>query len=260
MQMENAMNGQEMQRLLELAYADWKRSLHFEEQTAAQLSPPLLLSVPPVYTNAKRRILFCGQETAGWDWTSNLRTEYPRYEVDYPYRDNRTMQDFLANPDAVDALCWGYRQFDFSNAQPINRRSPFWQAFREVQDWPDAGLIWNNLSRCDYRSGSVLEAPNEVQTCLSERQRELLLRELAILQPQVCLFFTGPNYDNLLSEVFPGCRLSEVVNDIPVRQLARIQHSLLPASSFRTYHPSYLSRGGHWHFLARLRELVLIES
>ena len=247
MQMENAMNGQEMQRRLELAYADWKRSLHFEEPTALQLSPPLLLSVPPVYTNAKRRILFCGQETYGWDWTSNQRT-------------NRTMQDFLANPDAVEALCCGYRQFDFAKPHPKSWTSPFWRAFREVQDWPDAGLIWNNLSRCDYLGGSVLTARKEVQTCLSECQRELLLRELAILQPQVCLFVTGPNYDNLLSEVFPGCRLSEVANDIPVRQLARIQHSRLPASSFRTYHPNYLSRGRHWHFLARLRELVLIES
>ena len=34
MQMENAMNGQEMLRLLELAYADWKRSLHFEAKIA----------------------------------------------------------------------------------------------------------------------------------------------------------------------------------------------------------------------------------
>ncbi len=72
----NATNGQEMQRLLQLAYGDWKRSLHFEEQTAAQLSPPLLLSVPPAYTNAKRRILFCGQETYGWGFTSDLRTNF----------------------------------------------------------------------------------------------------------------------------------------------------------------------------------------
>jgi hypothetical protein len=254
------MNGEEIQQQLQVAYADWKRSLHLENEVAAHLSPPLLLSVPPGYTNARRRILVFGQETYRWDWTRDLRVRYANYPVDYPYENVCTMQDFLANNDCVEALCWGYREFDFANNQPVTWRSPFWRAFREVQDWPDAGLIWNNLSRCDYQGESVLKAPGDLQTRLLECQRELVAKELAILQPHVCLFVTGPNYDNLLSEVFPKCELTELVEDIPVRQFARIKHPRLPASSFRTYHPRYLSRGGHWRFLAKLRQFALAET
>ena len=253
------MNGQDMNQRLQEAYADWKRSLQFAEddaaQYAAQLSPPLLLSVPPGYTEADRRILFFGQETFGWEWTRKLREDYPQYQVDYPYTDVSTLQDFLANDDSVEALCWAYREFKFAEYQPTNRWSPFWKAFKEVQRWRGVGLIWNNLSRCDFQGGSVLSAPKALQTYLAECQRGLVAKELEILRPHVCLFFTGPGYDNLLSGVFPECSFTLVVKDIPVRQLARIGHPRLPANSFRTYHPSYLSRGRHWDFIKHLSKL-----
>jgi hypothetical protein len=248
------MNGEEMNQRLQEAYADWKRSLQFAADDAAQLSPPLLLSVPPAYIEAERRILFFGQETFGWGWTRKLRKDYPKYEVDYPYTDISTLQDFLANNDSVEALCWGYRAFDFAKYQPGTRSSPFWQAFREVQGWRDVGLIWNNLSRFDYQGGSVLSAPEALRTYFSKRQCELMAKELEILQPHVCLFFTGPDYDTCLSDVFPDCTFTQVVEGIPERQLARIGHPRLPASSFRTYHPAYLSRAGHWDFIEQIRK------
>lgn len=251
------MNGEEMQEQLQAIYVDWKRSLRLGDDVAGQLSPPLLLSVPPAYINAERRILVFGQETNGWEWTGNLRDRYSMYQVDYPYRDVRTLQDFLDNDDSVEALCWGYREFDFARNQPVTRRSPFWQAFREIQGWRGAGLIWNNLSRCDYYGGPVVTAPADLQTRLSECQRELVAKELAILQPHLCLFVTGPNYDNFLSEVFPKCELTQLVEGVPIRQLARINHLYLPENSFRTYHPRYLSQSGRWDFLARIRQLAL---
>lgn len=183
------MNLEEIQQQLQVSYADWKQSLHLENVVAAHLSPPLLLWVPAAYAKARLRILVFGQETYGWDWTRDLRARYPNYQVNYPYENVCTMRDFLANNDSVEALCWGYREFDFANNQPVTWRSPFWQAFREVQGWPGAGLIWNNLSRCDYQGGSVLEAPGDLQTRLAKCQRELVARELTILQPHVSLFF-----------------------------------------------------------------------
>lgn len=257
---ESAMDREKMQQRLEEAYGDWKRSLHLEKDVAMHLSAPLLLSVPPAYTDARRRILVFGQETYGWNWTRDLRARYPKYQVDYPYENVRDMQDFQANADSVEALCWGYSEFDFAKNQPVTWRSPFWQAFREVQDWPEAGLIWNNLSRCDYDDGPVQNAPGDLQARLSDGQRALVAKELAILQPHICLFVTGPNYDNLLSEVFPKCESTQLIEDIPVRELARIKHPHLPASSFRTYHPKYLSQGGHWDFLAKICQFALAET
>jgi hypothetical protein len=249
------MNMEETQRRLQGAYADWKRSLHFDGDVAAQLSPPLLISVPSTYINAKNRILFFGQETFGWKWTRDLRVQYPDYPADYSFNNIFTMHDFLTNDDAVEALCWGCCEFNFAKYQPENWSSPFWKGFVEVQAWPNTGIIWNNLSRCDYQGGSVLNAPEVLRTRLLECQSELVAKELEILQPHVCLFFTGPDYDDLLSEVFPKCERTEAVEGISVRELARIRHPCLPAGSFRTYHPRYLRQSGRWDFLSQLRRL-----
>ena len=248
------MNGEEMNQRLQEAYADWKRSLQFAADDAAQLSPPLLLSVPPGYIEADRRILFFGQETFGWGWTRNLRKDYPKYEVDYPYTDISNLKDFIANDDAVEALCWAYRAFDFAKYQPVNHRSLFWQAFREVQGWRDAGLISSNLSRFDYQGGSVDKTPEALRTYLAKCQCELIAKELEILQPHVCLFFTGSRNDNFLSGVFPDCTFTQIVDEIPKGQLARIGHPRLPASSFRTGHPTTLSVDKHWDFIEQIRK------
>lgn len=246
------MRDEEVQRQLQKVYADWKVSLRLSDDEVALLSPPLLLSAPVTYAKARRRIVVFGQETYGWDWTRDLRVRFPNYQVDYPYLNVCSMKDFLSNHDSVEALCWGYREFDFAKNQPVTWRSPFWRAFREIQSWSDVGLIWNNLSRVDYQGRSILTAPRDLQTRLSEYQRELVAKELAILQPHVCLFLTGPNYDKLLAAVFPDAEIQKFAEDIPLRELARVEHSLLPANSFRTYHPGYLSRSGHWDFLARV--------
>ncbi|MCL2308279.1 MAG: hypothetical protein FWC38_08700 [Proteobacteria bacterium] len=258
----SAMNREEMQRQLQLIYEDWKRSLRFDKGMAEQLSPPLLLSVPEAYTNAECRILFFGQETFGWEWGSDHCTKYPDYP-NYPYNDIRSMQDFLANSDAVEALCWCYDQFNFSDKQKDNFNSPLWRAFRKVQDWPGVGLIWSNLFRCDYKGDikkgrSVLRAPEALRDSLLKAQREFVEQELKVLRPDICLFFTGPRYDLFLYSAFPGCALHEAVSSISDRQLARIQHSdLLPTNSFRTYHPGYLNRKRLLEsFLKQLKELA----
>jgi hypothetical protein len=249
------MNADELQRQLQTAYADWKANLHFEHREAADLSAPLLLSVSASYADAKRRILFVGQETLDWNWTHELRARYPRYETDYPYTDIRTMNDFIIQDDAIDALCWGYREFDFSSKQSGNYNSPFWQAFREIQAWPSAGVIWNNISRCAFEGGSILHASKQLQNQLFESQSKLVATEIDILRPQVCLFFTGPLYDDLLREVFPGCEYVPV-KEYPVKQLARLVHPSLPEASFRTYHPRHLRQAGPWGFISQLQELA----
>jgi hypothetical protein len=252
------MHADQMELKLKAVYSKWKTHVHLEEE-ALQLSPPLLLSVPQAYTVAKRRIILSGQETYGWKWGHDLRTLYPEYETEYPFKDICTMKDFVTNEDSIEALCWGYREFDFSSKQPRTRGSPLWQAFREVQGWEDAGLIWTNLARCDYQGGSVLNAPEELMADLSRLQYRLMAEELAILQPHVCLFLTGPRYDNFLAEVFPECQLTSV-GDSPVRELARISHPSLPRSSFRTYHPKYLRLRKRWHILTQLSAIVCAET
>ena len=237
-------------------YERWKAEVKVSDEDAQELSPPLLISVPKGYETAKHRILFCGQETYGWQWTSRYRDTYPKYDKDFPYADIRTFADFLANDDGVEALCWGYREFNFSSKQPINWRGPFWKAFREAQEWRDASLVWSNLSRCDFRGGSILAAPAALIDELAEMQTTLFEEELCILKPNACIFFSGPYYDSLLSTIFPDVEFAPV-DDISIRKLARLTHPKLPTRSFRTYHPGSLSRQKLWTFIEKLQNLII---
>ena len=66
-----------------------------------------------------------------------------------------------------------------------------------------------------------------------------------------------------MMDCFLRCFLSFSIPPLtvsPVRRLARVQDPRLPACSFRTYHPNYLSQGRHWDVLDKMRELVVGET
>jgi hypothetical protein len=241
------------------AYARWKASLQTDGIPLDQFSPPLLLKVTESYGASPLKIVVYGQETAGWYWNHDLRREYPHYALDWTFNDLNTLEDFVRNDDAIDGLVWGYEQFDFAKPQPISSRSPFWRAFREIQKWPGAGVLWANVSRVDYQRASILSAPADARQRLLKQQVALTLDELRVLRPEACVFLTGPDYDPILQEVFEGLRLNEM-DQKPVRELARVEHSALPARSYRTYHPNYLSHSGKWDYLDLIRTSVIGEA
>jgi hypothetical protein len=80
-------------------------------------SPPLLIKMPEAYCVAERRILFCGQETYGWD-----------------FENGATFGDFLDDDNSVEALLAAYETFAFAKNYR-SRGSPYWAAFREVKNW-----------------------------------------------------------------------------------------------------------------------------
>lgn len=68
-----------------------------------------------------------------------------------------------------------------------------------------------------------------------------ILNEIRLTKPDVVLFFTGPNYDDLLLNVFDDIQFRSV-SDKSCRQLAVVSSKYLPEKSLRTYHPGYLWR------------------
>ena len=257
------MQRESVQDELAALYQDWRAGLDSSKQVDG-LSPPLLLSVSDDYCQAERRIVVFGQETKGWQWNRNLRKDFPKYPLDFPYEDLYSMRDFVTQPDSVDALCWGYREFggfkegrhwkpDFASSQSDSHKSPFWAAFRDIQKWPGAGVMWNNLAKSDFEGASVLQAPVAVAQAGSVSPANLLLSELAILKPDACIFFTGPYYDDLLKKTFPCCTIQQHDSEVTSWELARIGHPSLPIASFRTYHPRFLRQGQRWDFIEKMR-------
>jgi hypothetical protein len=256
------MDQQDVQTKLETLYADWKARLHFSKDESDSLSPPLLLRVTEEYCRAERRVLLFGKETFGWNWNGQLQKDNPMYPHAWPFQNVNSCSDFLANADSIEALCWGYGEFQFAAYQPMSKRGPFWQAFKEVCRWSYAGVMWANVVRMDYsppanknQSLSIWNAPQNLRDSMISQQASLVAAELAILDPHVCLFFSGPDCDGFIKAAFPSCEFLSCGEPSP-RELARVIDPRLPTASFRTYHPNFLRLGNRWSYIETMRKLA----
>lgn len=77
-----------------------------------------------------------------------------------------------------------------------------------------------------------------------ELQGDLFISELSILEPDVCVFATGPDYDRVIERYYPGVTFEDCGFDS--RTLAMVKHERLPVRSFRTYHPKALRLQKKW--------------
>lgn len=195
------------------ALAEWSHTL----PAADGVSRPLLLHVPASYSQATIRLMIVGQETFGWG---------------------------VPGRDSVDELLANYREFDLGRNY---RRSPFWQAAHRVHralnpEGPEHAFLWSNLVKVDQHQRRPDPAVEEAVCRLG-----LLPAEMAITQPDVVIFFTGPQYDERLRSTFPG-----VVYKQLSPALVQLEHTRLPVHGYRTYHPGYLRRSRRWDVLDEL--------
>ncbi|GIP52919.1 hypothetical protein [Paenibacillus vini] len=216
-------------------YECWNRLITTSEQLALQdleqLSNPFLVKALPVYKKAKRKVLFVGQETNGWDpFKLTLDT--------FKHRDEEVRRE-----NAVDFLQWMYE--DLRHHRKYDH-TPFWKGMRRLYQAispgeGDDGFLHTELVRFDYANK---RPPHEIENLL-QQEYNVLPMEIYALKPEVVVFFTGPDYDDRLRETFHrvgglGKPLSfEPVKDFKVNVLSRVVHSNLPYHTYRTYHPNY---------------------
>ena len=207
-------------------------------------SPPLLIKIPSAWQTAEHRILWIGQETADWSWEGErLRAD----GLGWDYPDIASLGDFAQHKEAVEALTYGYGEFDFASDHPASR-SPFWRYFRWTREAAEAhgptSMVWTNVVRCSANSGqgyTPWAVPEAIRSDFLFRQRGLPAAEIEVLRPTLTIFVSGPYYDVFVSDELPGCE-SVALASFPIRQAARYIHPILPRTSFRTYHPGYLNR------------------
>ena len=169
----------------------------------ADLYGPLLCD-PGVYLQQPVRLLVIGQETNGW----------------------------ACNPHDLQGQLRNYREFEVGRNW---RSSPFWQLVRAVEKTlglPACSCAWTNLNRYDedHRppKGAVLEAVTSLDFLVRE--------EIALLRPDVCLFFTNRKHDARLEALYPGLK-QEQVPRLPGPDFVRLCHADLPERTLRTPHP-----------------------
>lgn len=237
-----------MQEQLNKQYEKFKDNINFGEDLSERLSAPLCLYIPEKWKNSGKRVLIVGQETLGWDFRSG-------WYYEWPYEPIANWKDFKNVPDSVSAMVHGYKVFEFSRYQPENYRSPFWQAYRqfreaigEQKDGIETSVLWTNLFRMSLDGGSVIEGNSEELKQIREASRAVFLSELRILKPTSVVFFTGPNYNETLYSFFPSIKLIPF-NEYDPQKTAQLSHHDLPAMTWRTYHPKYLSLSKQWNII-----------
>ncbi|MBA3810651.1 MAG: hypothetical protein H0X27_03210 [Caulobacteraceae bacterium] len=235
------MDRDKTQQALNEAYAEWKSvvpnfSLKLEEFTA-----PFLLKVTQEYADAKKRVLILGQETGDWCWDA-VELRDPKngwdYPEPYPYKRIETLAQFVQNDDSIKALIWGYGEYRFASAQPKNRRSGFWPGFHRFAGDPPTAMA-ANVAKCHSLKWNkrVPDLPPSEYEAFAAAQKRLLRREIEILQPDLCIFQSGPDYDRLIRNSFANAEfIATAEPDITEDIFARVEG--LPAESYRTYHPA----------------------
>ena len=198
-----------------------------------KLSNPLLVDFEAHgYYEAPTKLVVVGQQTFGYCGT---------------------LGETLSG-DPIACLLEEYRQFNLGHSYT---KSPFWRGSHELCQKlnPDSGapgFLWTNLVKLDEDG----KRPSiDVENALA-RVFDVLADEIRLAEPDVVVFFTGPNYDRRLVQSFPRCEFRPVAPGIGERDLAHLSYPGLPALSFRTYHPNYLVRSKRWAHIGRIAALV----
>lgn len=175
---------------------------------------PQLIRVPDDYEQSGLKVAYFGQETNGWEGP-------------------------FAETKGVAHLQEVYHEF--VNVNTYKYGGHYWNAVKSFQTAfeaidPSSRFTANNLIKIGkaWDRGSPPESVIDWQA----HWHELIREELNILQPDVVIFLSGPNYDRHIEKIF-GEVSFESLSERPARELARVVSSGLPRHSFRTYHPNY---------------------
>lgn len=175
------------------------------------LKGPLLMHPNEGYVKSNLKLLVVGRETSGWN---NIEA-------------------------GIKGLMETYRRF---NMGENGKETAFWNVVRKLErklGIEAYSCLWTNLSKYDKDGespkGSLAKHTAEIDNLLAD--------EISIIQPDVCVIFSGPNLDNRLREVFPGLVIKEA-EGWKKNQLAKLEHEQLPQLTVRTYLPSGLRQHG----------------
>lgn len=213
-------NSEINQKLLKLFESKWEAvnkvydTLQEEEEWAVLH----LACVPYNYEKMKYKILIVGQENNGYG-----------YETE-PKKSMLFTLDFQSNRYYDNAP---FFSFPYSFCASINDCDNEKYSKKSY-------LAWVNLKEFSFETSSKKPLNEKAQNII-DNEYNILEEEIKIINPDIVLFLTGPNYDYYIKAQLNGVEFKTVEN-YGIRQFARVEHKSLPKNSFRIYHPVYLRR------------------
>jgi hypothetical protein len=170
------------------------------------LAGPFLMSPGRQYDTQRLPLLIVGQETNGWTRYNEIEKQMGTYEK--------------------------------YNVGVKDGSKAFWNIIRRVERLlgnEPCSCAWTNLSRFDLYGGK----PHGIYQKVISRLDKIVLDEIKIADPKVCLFFTGPDYDKRIAKIYEGIEFVSIPG-WSLNQLCLLKHPLLPVYTFRSYHPKSL--------------------
>ena len=178
-----------------------------------------LACVPPNYEKMKYKILIVGQENDGWGFRDNARLSM------------LATLDFLDSKDYNDIR--PFFSFPYKFCKSINN-------LEDIKDSKKTYFTWVNLREFSFDEMPKTPLGKEAQSII-DNEFNILEEEIKIINPDIVLFLTGPNYDNYIKNQLKVVEFKTVEN-YQIGQFARVEHEALPKNSFRIYRPEYLNR------------------
>lgn len=226
-------NSEINQKLLKLFESKWEAvnkvydALQEEEEWAVLH----LVCVPPNYEKMKYKILIVGQENNGYGYETEPKKSM-LFTLDFQngrYYDNAPFFSFPYS------FCASINDCD---NEKYSKKSY---------------LAWVNLKEFSFETSSKKPLNEKAQNII-DNEYNILEEEIKIINPDIVLFLTGPNYDYYIKAQLNGVEFKTVEN-YNIRQFARVEHKSLPKNSFRIYHPVYLRRRSlENNYLERLKK------
>lgn len=195
------------------------------------VGPLLLYCWEEQYLSSKHHLMIIGQETDGW------------------------LDDYIRTEADVECSIQHYKSF--SLGKNSNKISLFWRYAYDINYMingsDNLNFVWNNVNKFGIDGKGK---PSDVVLAEENANFNLLQREIDIVSPDICIFVSGPNYDNDLKKKIPDLTF-EPFYDYTVREASRLLSSHLPKKSYRIYHPRYGNMHEYWYY--RILDKIVIE-
>ncbi len=193
----------------------------------------LVLNTPSITQNfldSKIKVMVVGQESNGW----NFFLKQLRVDTDRNFRDS--IQEAMGKTEKFQSKTkWDKAQFWRFATSIYNELNGKIDKADSVKSY----FFWTNLRKICYDKKPKKSFPQALQTQIDNNLNTLLLEEIQIINPNVVLFLSGPDYDKYIKQQLNGARFNKV-GMFKEREMTHITHGNLPNTiMLRTYHPRY---------------------
>lgn len=224
-----------MNEKLQLIYQQEINKLKSSKIKSFDFDGPLLMNCwEDDYLKSRYKMLFIGREANGW------------------------LGDLIFE---VNDCVKRYKDFELCEN---GHYTTFWQYIYETKNklMPETigqkNFMWSNVSKFSNLNGTAIDKENFNFFC---DNFNVLQSEIAILKPDVIIFFTGNTWDEKIQyQINDKITFSKVKEEISTDELSRLESEYFPFHTYRVDHPITLQTQKKWKYIELIIENIKTKS